>query len=447
MLMRATVLVFVSCMMVLSAKCQTSAFPGAEGFGKFASGGRGGKVIIVTNLNDDGPGSLRDAIQKKTSRIIVFAVSGNIELASPLDINHGDLTIAGQTAPGDGICIKNYTVSIKADNVIMRFLRFRMGDEKRYEGDALSATRGKRNIIIDHCSISWATDECASFYNNEDFTLQWCIIAESLNNSVHTKGEHGYGGIWGGKGASFHHNLIASHSSRLPRFSGSASTPNGPDELVDFRNNVIYNWMNNSVYGGEKGKYNVANNYYKTGPATKPSRSIDIINPWRPYGEFFLSGNVLEGNSDVTANNREGIRDADPDSLLVERQFQVVAIKEQSAEEGYKLVLTHAGASLSRDPVDKRIVQEVISGRSVSGKGRNGIIDSQSEVGGWPELRSTPSLTDGDADGMPDSWEKANSLNPEDSGDACKRTLSKDYDNIEVYVNGLVRTINSGRND
>jgi pectate lyase len=435
--------IFVLLMFVFSSPVvsQTPAFPGAEGFGKFTTGGRDGKVLIVTNLHDDGPGSLRKAIQAKYPRIIVFAVSGTIGLESPLDINNGDVTIAGQSAPGDGICIRNFTVNIKADNVIIRFLRFRMGDEKRYEGDALSGNRGKRNIIIDHCSMSWSTDECASFYNNENFTLQWCIISESLNHSIHTKGDHGYGGIWGGKKASFHHNLLASHSSRLPRFSGSASTPNGPDELVDFRNNVIYNWMSNNIYGGERGKYNIINNYLKAGPSTKSSVRGRLMNPWRPYGRFYVSGNVLHDNDIVTRDNRSGIQGGDPDSLLVSQEFSVAAIDTQSAEVACAHILDAAGASLRRDAVDARVVQEVRDGNSQGGSKQNGIINSQSDVGAWPELKSLPAPADGDSDGMPDEWEKKNALDPKDASDAGKRTIQEKYDNIEVYLNGLVDSI------
>lgn len=419
-------------------RSQTIAFPGAEGFGKYATGGRGGKVIVVTSLLDDGPGSLRKAIQVKTPRIIVFAVAGNIELASPLDINNGNVTIAGQSAPGDGICIKNYTVNVKSDNVIIRFLRFRLGDEKGYEGDALSGTKGKQNIMIDHCSMSWSTDECASFYHNVNMTLQWCILSESLNNSVHSKGDHGYGGIWGGKNATFHHNLVASHNSRLPRFSGSESTPNDPDELVDFRNNVIYNWMNNNVYGGERGRYNMVNNYFKPGPATKASRSGQILNPWPPYGKFFISGNRMHGNESVTMENTAGVKAQDLISPLVPIEFAVEPIPRQTAENSYELVLACAGASFRRDEVDKRIVLEVRGGTSSYGKERNGIIDSQQEVGGWPELKSGEPSPDIDHDGMPDAWENQNNLNPEDASDASKRAIHQDYDNIEVYLNALV---------
>lgn len=441
--MRIILLIFF-CFSVSLAKSQDKAlaFPGAEGFGKFTTGGRGGKVIVVTNLNDDGPGSLRKAIQVKEPRIIVFAVSGTIELQSPLNINEGNVTIAGQSAPGYGICLKNFTLRINTDNVIIRFLRFRMGDEKKYEGDAISGNKGN-NIIIDHCSMSWSTDECASFYRNRNFSLQWCIISESLNTSVHVKGEHGYGGIWGGMKASFHHNLIASHNSRLPRFSGSSTTPNPPDELVDFRNNVIYNWMSNNTYGGEKGRYNMVNNYYKPGPSTKKTRLAQIVNPSSPVGKFFIAGNYLYGNESVTADNKTGVKAEHPDSVFADRPFDVEAIREQSAEQAFKLVLAGAGASFRRDAVDVRVVEEVRTGKSLSGKNKNGIIDSPKDVGGWPQLVSQPAPPDADQDGMPDAWEKDQKLDPQNPADAAQRTIDKGYSNIEVYLNGLVKGIMS----
>lgn len=417
---------------------QPLAFPGAEGFGKYTTGGRGGSVLVVTNLNDDGPGSLREAIRKKGPRIIVFAVSGYIDLKSPLFINNPDVTIAGQTAPGDGITLRHYPLKVSTENVIIRYLRFRLGDVSKIEEDAISGIRQK-NIIIDHCSVSWATDECASFYGNENFTMQWCIISESLNSSVHSKGDHGYGGIWGGRKATFHHNLIAHHNSRLPRFSGSASVPNAPDELVDFRNNVIYNWMNNNTYGGEKGRYNVVNNYYKPGPSTKSSRKARILDPSVPYGKFFVAGNVLEGFENITRNNKLGITNNAADSALVSKSFEVELINEHSARQAFELVLLGAGASLVRDAVDRRIVEEVKNGTASFGKNKDGIIDSQNDVGGWPELKTVPAPTDSDNDGMPDDWEQKNRLNPNDASDAARYTLSKTYTNIEVYINGLVQ--------
>ena len=262
------------------------AFPGAEGGGKYTTGGRAGVVVHVTTLSDERDkstgqpiqGSLRKAVQTDGTRTIVFDVAGTINLSSQLEIASGNLTIAGQTAPGDGICIAGYPVVVKASNVIIRFLRFRMGDQNKVEGDALSIN-DRKNIIVDHCSFSWSTDECVSCYGNTDFTLQYCFITESLRRSVHVKGNHGYGGIWGGTNASFHHNLLAHHDSRNPRFDHSYVNNKcfGP---VDYVNNVVYNWGGNSTYGGEGydqvRKINMINNYYKYGPATsKKTRLVD----------------------------------------------------------------------------------------------------------------------------------------------------------------------------
>jgi hypothetical protein len=435
----AGAILFYSCSTAQTVVSSDSllAFPGAEGFGKNTTGGRGGKVVVVSNLNDRGPGSLREAVALKVPRIIVFSVSGTIALESPLKINADNITIAGQSAPGDGICLKNFAMQVNADNVVIRYMRFRLGDVDKQQDDAMSGVNQK-NIIIDHCSMSWATDECASFYHNKNFTLQWCIISESLNQSVHEKGAHGYGGIWGGEGASFHHNLLAHHTSRLPRFSGSSTTPNTPDELADFRNNVIYNWQSNNTYGGEKGRYNVVNNYYKPGPSTK-SKKPWMVNPSSPYGKFYLSGNVLAGNDAVSKDGWIGVKADHPDSARADQPFSVEAIREQSAEKAYELVLKNAGASFKRDAIDARIVDEVRTGTAKFGKTRNGIIDSQEDVGGWPELQSTTVAKDSDADGMPDSWEVKNKLNPNEPSDASTKSKNSPYDNIETYLNELVK--------
>lgn len=415
------------------------AFPGAEGFGKYTTGGRGGKVIYVTNLEDDGTGSLRKAIRAKGPRTIVFSVSGNIELKSPLDINNDSLTIAGQTAPGDGICIKNYPVSVKANNVIIRFLRFRLGDEAGEQADAISGNSRVNNVVIDHCSMSWATDEGASFYRNKNFTLQWCIISESLNHSVHAKGDHGYGGIWGGEGATFHHNLLASHVSRLPRFSGSRTTPNSKDELVDFVNNVIYNWKSNNTYGGEGGRYNIVGNYYKPGPATRKEKRNQILNPWEPAGKYFVADNLLLGDKEVTRDNHKGITaEAPVSNFVVDEPFLTERIDIDGAASAFEKVLRHAGASHRRDAVDSRIVDEVRIGNSTSGKDANGIIDTQKDVGGWPELKTETAPTDTDKDGIPDEWEKKHRLNPDDPADGYLTSLSDVYTNLEVYLNDIV---------
>lgn len=413
---------------------QVPAFPGAEGFGKFTTGGRGGKVVVVTNLEDDGEGSLRKALRMKEPRIVVFAVSGTIALKSPLDINYGDLTIAGQTAPGEGITLKNYPIKVKGNNVIIRYIRSRMGDEQGIQDDAISVIRQK-NVIIDHCSFSWGTDECASFYDNENMTVQWCMVTESLNSSVHAKGEHGYGGIWGGKQVSFHHNLLAHHKSRTPRFNGARYHKEPAAEIVDFRNNVIYNWQSNNSYAGEQGNHNVVNNLYKPGPGTQ-SKDDKFLNPWEPYGTYYVAGNVLVGDEEVTQNNEKGISVKTADMPFLLRQpIAVAEVTTQTATEACQLVLAQAGASFRRDAVDARVVNEVAEGKATFG---TGIIDSQQQVGGWPVLNSEKAPQDTDQDGMPDRWEKKNKLNLNDASDAAQYNLSKDYTNIEVYINGLV---------
>jgi hypothetical protein len=422
---------------VVSVAEKPLAFPGAEGFGKYTTGGRGGKVLKVTSLADEGPGTLRWAIEQEGARTVIFDLSGTIFLESPLDIKKGDLTLAGQTAPGDGITIANFPLVFEADNLIMRYLRFRMGDLRKVEGDAMGGKRSK-DIIIDHCSISWGTDEAASFYYNRNFTLQWCIISESLNESVHSKGPHGYGGIWGGMGATFAYNLMAHHNSRMPRFSGSSTVPNPEDELVDYRYNVIYNWGGNNTYGGETGRYNVVNNYYKPGPATQERRKSRILNPSLPYGKFYVQGNILEGDEVVTTDNSQGVVwDKEPSDLETS-PFEVVSLPVHNAEKALEWVLQKAGASHRRDAIDKRIIEETRNGTAQFGKEENGIIDSQTDVGGWPTLKSKKASKDSDGDGIPDAWEKKMRLNPKNASDGSAISLHPFYTNLEVYINSLV---------
>ena len=441
------------------------AFPGANGGGKFASGGRGGVVIHVTTLEDardketgqPSLGTLRKAVQMDGTRTVVFDVSGTINLTSQLDITGGNLTIAGQTAPGDGICIAGHPVVVKASNVIIRFLRFRMGDQNKVEGDALSIN-DHRNIIVDHCSFSWCTDECVSCYGNTDFTLQYCFITESLRKSVHVKGNHGYGGIWGGTNATFHHNLLAHHDSRNPRFDHSFVNNKcfGP---VDYVNNVVYNWSGNSTYGGEGYDHvrmiNMVNNYYKYGPATSSSKRSRLLDPTVSCsycsdghtlipGRFFLSGNVVYGADNVTADNWQGST-VRTDAVKADSRWKdnLTAIEnEQSAGDAYETVLAKAGCSLRRDAVDTRIADEVRNGKYTykgSNGPTNGLIDSPSDVGGYPVLESETPPTDTDRDGMPDEWEDANGLDKNTASDSKNYTLDKNYTNLEVYLNSLVQ--------
>ena len=480
-----------------------AAFPGAEGHGRNATGGRGGKVHIVTSLADDGTkGTLRYCIEKVSgARTIVFQVSGIIHLKKELKIREGNLTIAGQTAPGDGICLAGWPVSLgdNVDNVIVRFLRFRMGDkEKGISADGADAFGGRygKNIIIDHCSMSWCTDECVSFYNNENFTLQWCIISESLRLSGHTKGPHGYGGIWGGMKASFHHNLMANHDSRNPRLGpGTKSTKD--NEIVDMRNNVIYNWCGNSCYGGEAMHVNIVNNYYKPGPATPTGTSkrgriiaIDkktsdsdkqsypaIFDTW---GDFFIDGNVVDdgwinGEDDyqrcVRATNdnwtygvynqfdkKYTITDDVKQRLKRTAPVATETVTTHSARDAFEQVLRYAGCSLSRDTYDKRIVEEANTGvanfeglNEHNGQGKVGDIDWKSTDYPKPGIiDSQEDLRPADAGADWSAWPvlKQSELVPADTDkDGIPDEFEKKYGlNPEDASDGNDKTLDPNKN-
>lgn len=452
-------------------RSKIAAFPGADGAGKYTTGGAGGAVYTVTSLaDDDSKGTFRWAINQQGPRTIVFAVSGIIELQKPLRISNGDVTIAGQTAPGDGICLKNHTFSVQADNVIVRFIRSRMGVDIKQKGDdAMNGIKGHQNIIIDHCSISWSTDECATFYNNRNFTLQWCIISESLANSIHEKGAHGYGGIWGGQTATFHHNLLAHHTNRTPRLCGSRYTGKPEEEKVELFNNVIYNYGSEGAYAGEGGSYNFLNNYYKPGPYTATKTSYNRLftayaddgknnNAEGTHGVFYFSENFMDATcpalSDkqkealykVNRDNAYGLiikKDFAPEKeVLSDKPFEIAEHSTlQPAKTAFKDVLQYAGASYRRDAIDQRIVEETRKG-SYTYEGSHGstlgMVDQPADVGGWFEYKSSPVPTDSDGDGMPDEWEKTRNLNPNDSSDGAKYSLSQEYTNLEEYLNELV---------
>lgn len=441
-------------------QAQTVAFPGAEGYGKYTQGGRGGHVFVVTNLNDDGPGSLREAVEATGARIVTFAVDGTIELKSHLRIKNDSITIAGQSAPGQGICLKDYPLIVDASQVIIRYLRVRVGDRHQLDSDGLGGGRyGQKHVILDHLSVSWSIDECLSIYKTENLTVQWCLVAHSLNTSVHTKGSHGFGGIWGGYKATFHHNLLANHASRNPRFSSVDGT-----KWVDYRNNVVYNWGFKAAYGGgHHGEINMVKNYYKPGPASQHHRLLDVAEDGT--GRYYVQGNVMAGDKDVTRDNCLGVRDcagkpyvlhqksAGPDSgispearpergeeaetCLVGQPFPYEAIPEDEPEVAYRRVLKSVGCSFRRDAYDKEVLRQMKKG--IGTFGVNGIINSQEDVGGWPALKVVKASLDSDGDGMPDAWERRHGLNPDDSSDASAYTLDKDYTNIEVYLNSLVK--------
>ncbi|MDW7691901.1 pectate lyase [Flammeovirgaceae bacterium SG7u.111] len=452
-------IIILSFMLSMNSYAQQLAFPTAEGYGKFSKGGRGGAVYEVTNLNDSGKGSLREACEAEGARTVVFRVSGTIILDSPLSIKHPYITIAGQTAPGDGICIRKYPLTIGADHVIIRYLRVRFGDESGTDSDAISS-RYTKHIILDHVSASWSVDECLSIYHCDSITVQWCIISESMSQSNHVKGSHGFGGIWGSNNGTYHHNLLAHHSSRNPRMaSGSGNT--------DYRNNVIYNWGYQSLYGGEKQQkgndkfnfstFNIVANYYKPGPATMPGEIMyRIANPSfrndEDYGKWFIAENIIEGNEEVSADNwNGGVQTKIPfGKIKLEKPWASMAINQHTADVAYKNVLENAGALLpKRDAVDARILKEVKGGfATYEGKSYKtshevadttlicGIIDTQNDAGGWPELKSKPAPKDTDHDGMPDKWEDKNQLDKANPDDRNKMTPDG-YTLLEKYLNSI----------
>lgn len=445
---------------------QPIAFPGAEGFGKYSTGGRGGQVVEVTNLDDDGTGSFRAALTAFPGEpiTIVFRVSGIIDLKSELYLKRSNVTIAGQTAPGDGICLRGGSFILNGaralsqggnhGNIVIRHIRSRPGafaSSGVYGFDMENC----HNVIVDHCSFSWANEECAALYDTKNTTVQWCVVSEGLYNAGHLKGVRSYGGVWGGQYASYHHNLIAHQQSRTVRFNGARA--HDTMALVDYRNNVIYNWgSSGAAYGGEmeiqggRSQVNIIGNYYKNGPATEgPLKFITAsytATSAKAAGEWHLSGNVMYGSTALTASNSAG---ADISAVPASWQPNVLApipfhvgapVPEQTAYEAYDAVLGPDGAGATRphrDSTDIRVVRETLLG-TVSGRGSKapGIIDSPSQVKGWASYDTYDVPDDSDHDGMPDTWEAVRGLNPSDAADRNGTNLSGGYyTNLEVYLN------------
>lgn len=467
-------------------------FPGAEGYGRYTTGGRGGKVYHVTNLNDSGDGSLRWALSQPGPRTIVFDVDGTIHLNSKLQIP-AHTTIAGQTAPGDGICVADYPFLIHGQNIIIRYMRIRLGSINAADCDDSWDGFGGfdyRDLIIDHCSVSWSFDECLSVLGNINTTVQWCLVAQSMVNVGHSKGNHGYGGNWGGSGASFHHNLIAHHTSRTPRLGPRPSTQ--LDERMDMRNNVIYNWGGNGCYGGEGMKVNIVNNYYKPGPATLTLSNVkqqriaavgvrtnEYVAQYPAYapalhlwGKYYVTGNTntkwpsvdadnwgLGFTSQVDAGACDGTwTKATRDSIKLTEPIAFVHTTTHSAADAYARVAAYVGASKGRDAFDAQIISDLQNGTATAtGSGlSSGFINTQDDNtaiiatygSAWPTLNSGTAKADTDGDGMPDEWESTNGLNPNDAADGNATTLSAEgYTNLEVYMNSLVADITAAQND
>ena len=441
------------------------AFPGAWGGGMFATGGRGGKVIAVTNLNDSGPGSLRAAIDAEGPRIVVFRVAGIIPLESNLDIDNPDITIAGQSAPGDGICIANHSLNINTRNVILRHLRVRRGNPSGGQGSDNIGGHPVGQIIVDHCTASWGRDENLSLYRHmesqtvngkevrvkepvRNLTIQYCISSEALGPG------HEFGGTWGGQDATFHHNLFACNSGRNPSIGMSGE--------FDYRNNVLFNWGHRTMDGGdETSLVNVINNCYKPGPATKKNMLSTIVRieqrnqnspkrqfragDWYPPtgtrpGKWYVAGNIVAGHPDVTADNWKGMKLQGGDGTLEQAKvltpFEGWPVNQQTAMEAFEEVLAKSGATLPRrDAVDERVTEMVRTGKVSTG---NGILLHPDQVGGYPDYSYSPDdvPADSDDDGMPDEWEKEHGLDPTSAADGSVDSDGDGYTNVEEYLNG-----------
>ncbi|MDR2148899.1 MAG: pectate lyase [Tannerella sp.] len=422
------------------------AFPGAEGWGMYAKGGRGGVVLEVTNLNDSGPGSLREALMNPNPRIVIFSVSGTIELKSMLEITSPFLTVAGQTAPGDGICLKNYPLHIvNTQDIVIRCLRVRPGIASGLKGSELDGIeiRESSNVMIDHCTVGWTNDEAVNNWHGASFvTFQWCIIAEPLHKSVHEKGAHGYGASIGGYKTSFHHNIL---SCAVARNVSVAGNNQNSTVMLDIRNCVISNWQHRSC-DGKPLSVNLVNNYYKPGPATiedvkRRIARIDFSEDMGFSGLWHIDGNFVEGYPDISADNWKGGVDYERGTSEARNRrltpFEFAPVTTQPATEAYQSVLENAGViAPGRDSQERRIVEQIRT--NLFPLGNNGIIDTVEQVGGWSELKSAPAPKDSDRDGIPDDWESAQGLNPNLSSDASK-TAAGGYTYIEVYINSLIQ--------
>jgi pectate lyase len=421
-----------------------AAFPGAEGFGATTTGGRGGRVIAVTTTADAGPGSLRAALKEKGPRIVVFRVSGVIENEKPLDVEEPFVTIAGQTAPGDGITLAGEELRIQTHDVVVRHLRVRTGDQRKPRDgwdnrDVINFGHPERrgethDVVLDHCSLSWAVDETLTiWFGSHDITVQHCLLAEPLFRSRHPEGPHSMG-ILIGEGAanvSLHHNLLANSNGRNPQVAGAG--------VVDFRNNVVYNWGEYAaLFKGPGNRINFVANYYKKGPDSERAwtkTAIKVRENARDL-ELHVAGNVdpvlpspgADNWPMVVWWNGQAMKDQ---KLRAAGELPHPPVTTHSAAEAYELVLAGAGATRPRrDPVDRRVVEGVRGGT-----GR--IIDSTKDAGGWPEMRSAPAPADSDQDGMPDDWEKAHGLDPKSGADGSQDQDRDGWTNVEEYLNEL----------